>query len=124
MYAVAALTISTLAGGLGWKARDVLADRDVARLSSIHSEYVADVVEDTARANYKALVELQRNVSRLRVAQERSDKLREERNQASQQLTEGLRNAQDTGVGDDTIGPALTAYFDQLREYQRSRAPD
>ena len=119
-----AIIAGILAAGAtgGWKARDVIADRDAAQAQSMHDAYVLSVVEDAARANAEALAEKERLSALLSMLANKNVELAKERTGISLENTKGLSYAQATGVGEDAIGPALSEYLDRVRQLQHSRS--
>jgi seryl-tRNA synthetase len=115
-YILLALALS-IGIGMGYKVRDILADRTEAQLSKQLSDYKAEVATDTAQANQRALDLIHEWSDQVQALQAKAEGLRKERNLASQKLTEGLTNAK--AESDSTLSPAVRDYVDRLRNYQQ-----
>lgn len=116
--------VLAVGGTLGYKTRDVFADRSIAtarlataqadkRLADYQTKILADTLAGNERARKADLVAKQK-IAEL----ERQSRIRaQQRDAASKQLQEFLHNAQNTDA-DRPLGPALLDYVERLRKLQ------
>ncbi len=117
-YAVAVGLSAVIAGWLGWQLRDYTADRALAESKLTLVEYEKQVVLDATEATNLANQKLLQLRSLIGSIEQHRLIEKEQFLLESQELTERLRHAQETGAGNRILSDLLNDYIERLRQLQ------